>query len=497
VTPAALSFTPDAERTALLAALALPEAVRVALEAVLQGPIPGASTGTADGVALPPGWRLLPDGAWGVLLLEEGAGAPRPWVAADRFGVPHLCARWEGAGLREAWLRLPGQGWLELRPDAGTHPLWGRSDALLHHAGAPRPSCGERVGWLPAQPYGALRELPPFDQPGALPPGAGSAVLNLLALLLRLQGTEAVAYRGPYPTPALFASLCRSFVPEGAPEQAEALFTRDETALAFRGEMAPNPVRWRPAPFVACRPRPELLLHLREGIETAWTGTVPFRRAAARGGVLPVGERVWSEPGSEAPDEAVGLVLLGRPWCRFYRLAPDGAVRQVAPLDGDAGGPPVPLDARWREVVFAWSTLRAHAGLAADIAALEPDLALAWRPLALRMAAPTTDGATLHLQSALAEAFRQRRVGEAVGDASGLAIMLISDALQVLAPHLRRLAQQRLAAGPSQELHALMQSGEAAQSKARTRLERALPALVAALVRGEALPDDTVGDDGR
>jgi hypothetical protein len=91
------------------------------------------------------------------------------------------------------------------------------------------------------------------------------------------------------------------------------------------------------------------------------------------------------------------------------------------------------------------------------------------------------------LQSALAAAFRQRRNAE---DAAGLAMMLVSDALQALAPHLWRLAQARLARGAPPEPRTLLQAGEAAQGEARERLQRALPALVAALARGEALPDE-------
>lgn len=496
---------PDSAGAALLARLGLPGPVQEALRA---GP------GAAE---VPAGWRLAPDVAGGWLLLETGAGAARPWAAGDRFGALHLAVRWAGADVHAAWFRLPGGGWLELRPRAGEHPLWGASDGLWHHppgSDAEAPAAeGRPVGLLPAQDYGALRHLPPLDRPAGLPPGAGGAVLNFLALLLALQGTRRVTYRGPYPTPALFDTLQRSFVPEAPPADALTRFTQDETALAFSGRMMESPVGWQPAPFVASLPRPGLLLHWREGLETAWIGTVPFRgaeaTAAGRPGALPAGERVWREPapGGAEPAEgaaggawAVGLVLLGRPFGRLARVAADGTVLQAdstvlqatapEPIPDEAAGPPGPaLHPLLREVACAWSTLRAHPALAAALAALEEEVTLVWEPLPLRLAAPMAGG--VRVQAALAQAFRARRAHE---DAPALAAMLVSDLLEALEPHLRRLARQRLEAAPAPSMEALLAAGQAAQTAARGRLEQALPVLLAALARGEALPAEEEAD---
>lgn len=49
--------------------------------------------------------------------------------------------------------------------------------------------------------------IPTIAAPGKLPPGAGGALMNAIALL----GDEPRRYAGPYPTPALFRSLQRSF----------------------------------------------------------------------------------------------------------------------------------------------------------------------------------------------------------------------------------------------------------------------------------------------
>ncbi len=48
-----------------------------------------------------------------------------------------------------------------------------------------------------------------------MPPGGGTAVLNLLAGLAADQGGGPVAYHGPYPSEQLFLALLESFRYEG------------------------------------------------------------------------------------------------------------------------------------------------------------------------------------------------------------------------------------------------------------------------------------------
>jgi hypothetical protein len=470
----------SAPAAALAALRTLPAAVQDALAQALARPGPNLRPWEPA-----PGWRLVPDAARGWRLLESRSGAARPWAAGDRCGVLHLVAAWDAVALQAAWFRLPAGRWLELRPRSTRHALWGTCDALRLPEEAGRGGTERTLGCLPALDYAALRWLPAFDRPLALPPGAGSAVLNFLALLAALQGVASLAYRGPYPSPALFAALCGSFATEGDPVGVQARFTAGQTALAFRGELVESPVRWRPAPFAPLRPRPELLLHWREGIETAWVRDVPFRRALPGGAGLPCGARVWAE----GAGWALGPVLLGRPAARLYRLDADGAVLQAASLEPEppsgVPGPGRPLDPRWAPVLVAWVTLQAHPALAVAVAGLEEDLRPAWHALPLRMA--DGSGAALRIQAALAAEFGRRRADE---DAAALAMMLVSDVLEVSTPVLLRQAQAALEAAPlPADPAALIAAGEAAQAAARERLESSLPALAAALARGEALPE--------
>ncbi len=481
------------EPSPLLSGLPLPPAVQSALQPLLAPAARAAPPRLREPQRPAPGWALAPDAGGGWLLLQEPtAGAsPLPWVAGDRFGAVHLRAEWRGGDtevpvLRGAWLRLPGAGWLAVQPDAANFALWGRSDALQVHPGLPRPGGGARAGLLPCQPYGRLERLPPFDAPGRLPPGAGAVMLNFLALLRALQGGAPITYRGPYPTQALFQALRHSFVPAGDPAAARTAFTAREGEAAFSAVMEENAVPWRPAPFAMSRPLPAVAVAYRDGVERAWVHGVPFTRVAAGGGALPGGQRLWSA-GADGAGWAVGLVLLGRPEVPLLQLDPLGNVLQTAPPADDvpAGSGPA-LAEPWPAVVLAWCALRAPAPLAPSVLALAGTLPLRWAPLPREMARAA--GGAVQVQAALALAYRRRRVAE---DPAALAMMLISDVLEAVTPHLLRAAQEALAddaaAVAPDALHA---AGQQAQAEARRRLEDALPRLVAALAAGAALPPD-------
>ena len=490
------------------------------------------TAGSIGEVSPPPGWRVETDGAGGILLLEEPAGAPpRLWAAMDAFGWLHALLDWVPEGLGHAWLRLPGGDGLEIHPGAASHPLWGQSDELRHITGSLGATRSRTAGLLPALPYHRLETLPPFDRPGDLPPGAGGAVLNLLACLLRLQGRQTARYRGPYPTAALFASLNRCFRPslpgmeqgpspieksQGGAAQSEeqtgevqlrARFSREEMTLAFRGEMVANPIAWEPAPFAQMLPATHVLVHLRDGVETAWIGRKAFRFQPWRNGLLAAGASIWRETGPGEPAEGtptygVGLAMLGRPWRRFLLLGPDGRIREskipIPYSPPHSTHPAAPLAELWRPVIFCWCAVGAVPALAPAILELETSLPVDWAPLELCLAEASPEGGVL-LAAAMAGRFLAlQSAGEKEGggraksnggeEPGALAMMMISDVLGELAPLVRGAAQGKLALEPPREPGRLMEQGAVLQAEARTRLERSLPPLVAALRRGEALP---------
>src|SRR2546428_13295907 len=124
----------------------------------------------------------------------------------------------------------PGVG-----PRAAHDPAWGASD-VVHRDGAPLTAFAA-VDWA------AIDAIPPLAEPARLPPGGGTAILNLLAGLAADQRRGPLPYRGPYPTEQLFLALLQSFRFEPATERARGLARAETSALlnVGGGEAAPPP----------------------------------------------------------------------------------------------------------------------------------------------------------------------------------------------------------------------------------------------------------------
>ena len=120
----------------------------------------------------------------------------------DRWGgdVAHLTWTRDDA-LGEAAVRLPDGAWLFIHPGAARDARWGPSDVLrLGDSEAPLTHFAS-VNWA------AIDAIPPLAEPARLPPGAGTAVLNLIAALAVDQGRTRLAYRVRTP-PSSSSSRC-------------------------------------------------------------------------------------------------------------------------------------------------------------------------------------------------------------------------------------------------------------------------------------------------
>jgi len=159
-------------------------------------------------------------------------------------------------------------------PGGAEHPLWGPSDRIV--AGPPeRP----RVLTVSAAlDWDRIDRIPALADPTRLPPGAGTAILNLLAGLAAEQGAAALRYRGPYATEQLFWALLESFrldEPAGALER----FLADAEAAFLAGTMREAPVDWRPAPHEPRLRDGGVGVQLRDGVEKVrWDGRTYYRR---------------------------------------------------------------------------------------------------------------------------------------------------------------------------------------------------------------------------
>ncbi len=185
---------------------------------------------------------------------EEGG---RLTAIVDRTGHAWARLAWDGDRLAE--LRVA-----DVVVDGATvrDPLLGDAHAIRAGANATAMSA---LDWLrPA-------EIPTLAAPGRLPPGAGGALIDVIAVLAARAGVRALRYAGPYPTPALWRSLARAFRTSGT----EAEFTAELIPRAARLARDPIAIDFSPAPceHVAI---PGGHAELRDGIERVVLGGIAY-----------------------------------------------------------------------------------------------------------------------------------------------------------------------------------------------------------------------------
>jgi hypothetical protein len=284
-----------------------------------------------------------------------------PVRAVDPYGTDVWSATWAAGTLQHLQLRLPDRTWIEVHPRAGSDPLFGVCDTLARPGEPPRARFAA-VHWA------APDRIPPLDRPAAVPAGAGSAVLNLMALLARRAGIETMPYVGPYPTAALFDALLHSFAVPLSEDPAAALqrFTASVETDALRGTMRTVPVDFIPHPFAWHFVTPDVCVALREGIERVWVSGRPFdrdRRGSRR--LRADGNRIIAY-----------VEIAGAPWCDVLVLDPRGSVLEGPHPISEAPVNLIGLElpAEMREVLVAILVSRAPTLL---VEALRQELATA------------------------------------------------------------------------------------------------------------------------
>jgi len=124
-------------------------------------------------------------------------------------------------------------GDLVISCDVVLHPLLGDAFVICDRAGEPLTA-------MSALDLDHPHEIPVIAEPAKLPPGSGALLLNRIAE--RAPGP--LRYAGPYPTPALYRALLRSFRASAD----EATFTAGVLDRALRLARDPVPVAFTPAP---------------------------------------------------------------------------------------------------------------------------------------------------------------------------------------------------------------------------------------------------------
>lgn len=336
----------------------------------------------------------------------------------DRGGVNHARVTWCGARLARLVVGEPGR-WTIVGGEAVAHPLFVLAHPVWVTGGAEPGdvSANAPATWMGAVDWAAPSTIPPILAPGRLPAGAGTMILNVIALLAEAADTERLAYAGPYPTSALWRSLAHSFRVVGSATEDD--FTADALGRAVRGAMEPVPVGFAPAPFERVRVSDRVTVQLRDGLQrttiagAAYDRTERTRRLVAIAGEprrwaadLWLGERAWGrvaeldDHGHLLAGPAALPAVAGELAAMLGQPLPPAMCAALAEVVAELVAPPLAEAARrelaaahvvWgdpgaTEVADRADVLIIHAGLWAHLA--PHGLAAVARGLALALASP-------------------------------------------------------------------------------------------------------------
>jgi hypothetical protein len=360
---------------------------------------------------------------------SSAAGVARRVAELDRDGGELTTLRWNADGrLALAWIKITDESWVMIEPRAAYEPPWGMCDRLWHAA---HPSAGAQapLTLFESLEYGAIDRIPVLLEPGRLPPGAGAAVLNLVAALAADAGRARLAYRGPYPTEALFLTLLESFRYEA---------TGGDPLAAFRA----GGLGWVPAPHERACPSPGVTVHLRERVEkVVWRERV-YYRPDWQGVHRHAPRRV-----RDAGDAVIcSLWALGEPIEDHLRLDADGARVEFVAASPRAR-PPRALPDAVRDGVASIAAALGAAPLRHLVREIALGCRLQWSSLDGDLARVERD--RLHVAHGLLDALL-RRLGSAPTRAERLALGLaaLTEIAHLVGDPLRARAQSRLAGLP-------------------------------------------------
>jgi hypothetical protein len=358
----------------------------------------------------------------------------RRLVTIDRRGHLTAACRWRADGTL-AWAKcLTGHGdWIGIEPAAAEDAPWGLSDRLwlldAHEAWAPR----EALTLFQAVDYARPDAIPPLLAPARLPPGAGTAVLNLIAGLMKDQGMARVRYRGPYPTEQLFTALLECFRYDA---------TLDDPLGRFTDE---GDVDWVPAPHDRHFVAPGVCVQVRHQIDKVVLDGIAFYRRDWQG-VVRHEPRVVREEGARV---ICSLWALGRSIEDRLTLDRSGEV-QARPAPTPDPIPPAPLPPVWAPALAELIARESAPALTAPIRDVMHALTLEWGAV---------PGDLLEVDDARVRVSRRLRAAgvEWVGEAAPgperaqRAIAFVVEVARLVAPAARLRAQARLAASSAVE----------------------------------------------
>jgi hypothetical protein len=323
---------------------------------------------------------------------------------------------------------------------------WGPSDVLrLGDSEAPLTHFAS-VNWA------AIDAIPPLAEPARLPPGAGTAVLNLIAALAVDQGRTRLAYRGPYPTEQLFTALLECF-----------RYAAGE-GLPLERFLADGALDWHPAPFETQHVRPGVVVQLRHEIEKVVWRARTYTRADWQGVERQAAHRVHDVGGR------VHCVLwaLGSALQTHLALTVEGDV--IAAYAPEAVGSAQPCGAEVAAGLVAVVVASSAPPLAEAIRAVAADLTFTWAPLAGALAEITEAHARLSGAMLVALRARLTAAGSRVEQVR-LGFAALAELAAATGDALRGRAQRRLAADSTPAKNRALSAERSAQDAAANARE--------------------------
>ena len=399
---------------------------------------------------------------WGTVVGYEAGSPRRRLVQFDRHGHLIAACHWKADGsLRWARCRSADGRWVGVEPGVDEHPAWGASDRVwLLDGDEP---------WRPVEPLSVFRALdwaqldhiPPLAEPRRLPPGAGSAVLNLLASLMKDQGLARVRYRGPFPSEQLFTSLLEAF-------------RHDPTqALPLERFLADGGLDWLPAPFESHHVAPWVTVQLRQDIDKVVADGVIFYRPVWQG-IKRREPRVIRDEGERV---ICSLWALGGPLEDRLILDRSGEILDAPPVRAPEV-PPAPLPPVWNSALGDLISRESAPALGPTIAQVLQDTKLEWGavPGDLVRAWEKRIRLSARLREAAAASLRSAAPGR---ERAEQALRFVLEVARLLGPEVRGRAQAVLESLPeAEQARQLEAAGEESEA-----LDESVGRLIALLAR--------------
>jgi len=368
---------------------------------------------------------------------------PRRLATFDRRGRLLLLLYRDNAGnlTRFKARGLDGR-FLGVERGAASHLGWGMSDSVSLLDGETGFIIAHPLTFFRSVAYEDLDALPPLDDPVRLPLGAGSTLLNVLALLAHDQGKSVLRYRGPYPTERLFTTLSESFRYRGEPGAIRERFAHGAEESALNLTMKEVPVDWEPWPYERFFAGTHTCVQLRSGVEKIYdNGRVYYRPDLATTAYVIRTDRTVEEQ----PRYVAGLAMLGQAIEDHVILDAQGELLERPPprahqiLRG-----PIQLSDDWKAVLLRLIASESASLLRSALWPVMDELTLEWEPLRNELWSQT--GNNIFLHAGIVTVYRQAlKQIKSAGEGLLLAARFMSELSRLIGPLVRARAQERLA----------------------------------------------------